>query len=308
MSNSPTFVETLLAKLVSFDTTSSKPNRACIEYIRDYLAGYGVSSTIIAGAETGKACLWAEILPSDAAAQKKPGIVLAGHSDTVPVDGQDWTHDPFTLVEREGRLYARGACDMKGFIACALAAIPDLVKGPLAQPVYLAFTHDEETDMAGAQSLTAFLREKTVKPAWVWIGEPTELRIIDSHKGVALFRTEITGVPGHSGQPAKGLNAIELGSDFIQILRGMADEKKNQPFSPSRFDPPYTSFNVGTIKGGTAENIIAEHCEIQWQARAHPGDDLPATLAAIDAQADRKFATRFTGFCAQGRSKNLHLL
>jgi len=289
-------VQTLLAKLVAFNTTSSRPNQDCIDFIRDYLAGHGVTSDIIAGAEPGKACLWATILPNDPAARAKPGIVLAGHSDTVPVEGQDWQSDPFTLTERGGKLYARGSCDMKGFIACALAAVPDLVKGRLAQPVYLAFTHDEETDMSGAQSLTSYLRQKELVPHWVWIGEPTELRIIDSHKGVAMFSTDLTGVPGHSSQPDQGLNAIELGVDFMQILRQAAHDKQAKPFVNSRFDPPYTTFNIGIIKGGTAENIIAEHCRIDWQTRAHPGDDLDATLAQIDATARRQLAPRFQAF------------
>jgi acetylornithine deacetylase len=289
-------IQDILTKLTGFDTTSSHPNRGCIDYISDYLKDCGVACEIIASAETGKACLWATLTPTDAVCAAKPGIVLAGHSDTVPVAGQDWSSDPFTLTERDGKFFARGACDMKGFIACVLSVVPELLKGRLTQPVHLAFTHDEETTMAGAQNLTDVLRQRQIAPQWVWIGEPTELRIIDSHKGVAMFRTDITGVPGHSGQPAKGLNAIDLGAEFIQILRAMAQLKSDRAFVPSRFDPPYTSFNIGTIKGGTAENIIAEHCEIQWQARAHPGDNLGATVQQIDELAQDRFAGRFQTF------------
>ncbi|MFY9288616.1 MAG: acetylornithine deacetylase [Alphaproteobacteria bacterium] len=283
-------VQSLLKKLVSFDTTSSKPNRACIEFIQTYLNQHGVKSEIVSGGE-GKACLWAALGPQDG-----KGIVLAGHSDVVPVEGQNWTSDPFTLTERDGKLYGRGSCDMKAFIACTLALVPELVKAKLKMPVYLAFTHDEETDMSGAASLTDFMRKKKIVPEWVWIGEPTSLSIIDSHKGVAGFKTDITGIPGHSGQPDKGLNAIELATEFMSILLRKAQEKKDKPFKPSRFNPPYTTFNLGVIKGGTAENIIAEHCEIQWQARAHPGDDLDSTLQDIEHLAQASLMPRFKAF------------
>jgi acetylornithine deacetylase len=294
----PKDVESLLAKLVSFDTTSSKSNRACIDFIRDYLASYKITSEIIESDDSSKACLWATIGASD-----KPGIVLAGHSDTVPVEGQNWTSDPFMLTERGGKLYGRGSCDMKAFIACTLAIVPELVGQKLARPVHLAFTHDEETDMAGAIRLTDHMRKLNVKPEWVWIGEPTSLRMIDQHKGVALFVTDITGVPGHSGKPDKGLSAIELGTQFMDIVLQAAQSKKEKPFAPSRFEPPYTTFNLGIVKGGTAENIIAEHFQIQWQARAHPGDDLAATLADIDSKAQSKFKPRFAAFAPHAGMK-----
>ncbi|HEU0118803.1 MAG TPA: acetylornithine deacetylase [Alphaproteobacteria bacterium] len=287
----------LLTKLVNFDTTSSKPNRACIDFIRDYLNGFGVKSEIIAGGE-GKACLWATIGPED-----KPGIVLAGHSDVVPVDGQNWSSDPFKLTERDGKLYGRGSCDMKAFIACVLSIVPELAKAKLSAPVHLAFTHDEEADMSGAANLTEFMRKKNVKPNWVWIGEPTRLKIIDSHKGVAAFTTNITGVPGHSGQPAKGLSAIELGNEFMSLLMRTLDEKKKKPISPSRFDPPHTTINLAVVTGGTAENIIPEHFEITWQTRAHPGDDHDGMLKAIESEAQAAFKSRFTAFAPHAGMK-----
>ena len=192
---------------------------------------------------------------------------------------------------------------MKGFIACALAAVPELLTQKLTRPLHLAFTYDEETNMSGAQRLTDYLKTQGVKPAWVWIGEPTELRLIDSHKGVAAFETALTGVPGHSSKPDQGLNAIELATDFMGILRRTAQAKCAKPFAPSRFNPPYTTFNLGIIQGGTAENIIAEHCTLTWQTRAHPGDDHPALLAAIDAEARALFAERFTAFAPQAGMK-----
>lgn len=283
--------ETLLARLVGFDTTSHRSNRACIDFIRNYLDDLGIISTIIASDDEAKACLWATIGPAD-----KRGLVLSGHSDVVPVEGQNWVSDPFTLTERDGKFYGRGACDMKAFLACALAAIPAFVKRKLERPIHLAFTHDEETDMSGAGRLTDHLRAEGVVPSWVWIGEPTELRLVDSHKGVAAFKTNITGVPGHSGQPDKGLNAIDLGAQFIGILQRAGEKRKKRPWPNSRFDPPYTTFNSGIIEGGTAENIIAEHCRFLWQVRTHPGDDLDATLDEIDRMTSAEIKPRFTAF------------
>ena len=141
------------------------------------------------------------------------------------------------------------------------------------------------------------------KPEWVWIGEPTRLRIIDAHKGVAAFKSTIEGISGHSGQPDKGLNAIELGSQFMQIIGRVAETRKQKPFAHSRFDPPYTTFNLGTIKGGTAENIIAEHCDIVWQVRAHPGDDLEKALADIEQLAAKEIEPRFKAFAPQAHMK-----
>lgn len=292
-----TNVEQLLAKLVSFDTTSSKSNRACINFVQEYLESFGVKSEIIAQ-DDGKACLWATIGDST-----KSGIVLAGHTDTVPVEGQNWTSDPFMLTDRGGKLYGRGSCDMKAFIACALSIVPELVGKKLERPVHLAFTHDEETDMSGAIHLTDLLKKRGVKPEWVWIGEPTLLHMIDQHKGVALFVTDITGVPGHSGQPDKGLNAIELGTQFMDIVLQAAQNKKSKAFANSRLDPPYTTFNLGIVKGGTAENIIAEHFQIQWQARVHPGDDLDAAITGITSEATQKFKSRFTAFAPHAGMK-----
>ena len=291
-------VQDILTKLVGFDTTSHRSNRECIDWIRDYLASYGVTSEIVADDSGDKACLWATIGASD-----KPGIVLAGHSDVVPVDGQQWSSDPFTLTERNGNLYGRGSCDMKAFIACSLALVPEWVKNPPPQPVHLAFTHDEETDMVGAARLTDFMRARGIVPQWVWIGEPTNLRIIDSHKGVAAFETTVTGIPGHSGQPDKGINAIEVMGGFMRILDDMATNHRETPYRPSRFDPPYTTFNLGIIEGGTAENIIAEHCRLVWQARAHPGDNLDDDLRRIEGEVTKRLHPRLHAFAPRAGLK-----
>lgn len=284
-------VQEILAQLVGFDTTSRNANRVLIDFIRDYLDGFGVASTLIPGKEEGKSCLWATIGASD-----KSGIALAGHTDVVPVDGQKWSSDPFTLTERDDKLYARGAADMKGFIAAALAFVPEFLAANTGGCFHLALTCDEETDMSGAMRLTDALAAQEFKPEWIWIGEPTGLSIVNQHKGVSAYSTRITGKSGHSGQPGKGLNAIELGAHFMNIVMEAAQRKKEKPFSISRFDPPYTTFNLGIVSGGTAENIIAENCELLWQVRTHPGERAQDVLAEIEACARHAFAPRFAAF------------
>jgi acetylornithine deacetylase len=291
MPTDPHTAEKILARLVAFDTTSRNPNRALIDYVRDYLNPYGVHSDIVASDDGSKACLWATIGNVDA-----NGIVLAGHTDVVPVDDQDWTSHPFTLTERDGKLYARGSCDMKGFIACALAFVPEFLAAKTGGCFHLALTSDEETDMSGAMRLTSYLSAKGVKPEWVWVGEPTLLSIVNQHKGVSAYSTRITGVSGHSGQPDKGLNAIELVSEFMNIIGDAARQRKEQPFAGSVFTPAYTTFNLGTIKGGTAENIIAENCELLWQVRAHPGETAEDIVGEIEKKARDLLAPRLAAF------------
>ena len=287
-------VEQILEKLIGFDTTSRNPNRACIDFIRDHLSVLGVDSEIIASEGGQKACLWATV-----GEPTSTGVALCGHTDVVPVDGQNWSTDPFKLTERDGRLYGRGSADMKGFIACALAFIPEFLAADSGGSFHLALTSDEETDMSGAIRLTETLASRGVRPEWLWIGEPTGLGIVDQHKGVAAFRTTITGVSGHSSQPGKGLNAIELATGFMGIINDAAAQKKSAPHAPSRFDPPYTTFNLGKISGGTAENIIAEQCEVLWQVRAHPGDVAADIVADIAKRADLNFAERLRAFAPQ---------
>jgi len=295
----------LLADLVAFDTTSSdtdpqtdKPNRACIEFIREYLDGFGIKSEILA-ANDRKANLWATLGPPE----KSGGIVLSGHSDVVPVVGQNWTSDPFKLTERNGKHYGRGACDMKAFIACVLSIIPELAKAELKQPVHLSFTHDEETDMSGAARLTEYLRGHNVRPQWVWIGEPTDLHIINAHKGYALYQTSIIGVPGHSSLPDKGLNAVIAAAHYKVVLDEVAQGRARKPFAASPFDPPYTTLNIGYEKGGTAANIIAEHAEFIWELRPHPGDTATAFKGEVERLVGERIAPRFTAFAPRAGIK-----
>jgi acetylornithine deacetylase len=277
-----TLAEEILAKLVGFDTTSRNPNRACIDYCRDYLKACGVESEIIPGDDDGKVCLWATVGHSD-----KAGVVLAAHTDVVPVDEQSWISDPFALTERDGKLFGRGSADMKGFIACALATVPEFLETNRNISFHFALTYDEETTMSGAKSLTEALSARGIEPAWVWIGEPSSLGIIDEHKGYALYRTGLKGVTGHSCSPDNGLNAIDMARQLMNDIAAVAQKRKENPFANSRFAPPYTTFNFSTIKGGTAENIIAENCELLWGTRAHPGDSAAAVLAEVESCAGR---------------------
>ncbi len=295
-------VEEILAKLVSFDTVSSKSSRACIEWVRDYLDGYGVRSEIIADESGEKACLWATV-----GTEGRPGIVLAGHTDVVPVEDQKWTSDPFKLELREGKLFGRGAADMKGFIACALAFVPEFVAAKTGGCFHLALTCNEETDFWGVVRLTEVLKEKGVKPDWVWLGEPTGLNLIDQHKGCSAFRTTITGVPGHSSEPDKGVNAIELMAEFVGVITALQQKKKQSPIRPSRFEVPYSTLNLGIINGGTAENIIAEKCELLWQVRAHPGETASDVKAEIETLAQARLAPRFTAFAPKARMETVTL-
>lgn len=270
----------ILETLVAFDTTSSlspdtaKSNIPLIEHVQAFLAKLGVASEIIRNqGNSGHACLWANLGPD----RKEGGIVLAGHTDVVPVQRDRWQSDPFHLTEREGKLYGRGACDMKAFIACALAFIEGLsarnLIGNLKEPLRLALTYDEEITMEGAERLIEWLQARGIRPAWVWIGEPTMMTPVDAHKGVAEYGVKITGKACHSGLPHLGLSAVACACDLAQAIMGAQRRKESAPFANSRFTPPYTTFNVGKIEGGQAANIIAGSCSMSWQVRAHPGDE-----------------------------------
>ena len=257
----------LLEKLVGFDTVSSKPNLELIGFIAEYLAAYGVSSVLI-NDETGhKADLLATIGP-----QVAGGLLLAGHTDVVPVEGQNWTTDPFQLAQKHGRLFGRGTCDMKGFVACVLEAVPNFVARDLAIPIHLAFSYDEEVGCLGARQLVGELGTRLECPRIVIVGEPTGMTVADAHKGIHLFATEITGREAHNSMPRLGVNAIEIAAKLIgeldRIGADLAQRKDGE-----RFDPPHTTVTVAKVAGGTALNIIPNRCEIFWQFRNVPATD-----------------------------------
>lgn len=267
----------ILERLVAFDTVSARSNLALIDWVAEYLGSFGVDSTCSGDLAAGKANLFATIGPRD-----RGGVILSGHTDVVPVAGQKWDSDPFTLTERDGRLHARGSADMKGFIALVLALVPEMIARPLKTPIHLAFTHDEETGCFGAPHLIAALPQGTARPHLAIIGEPTSMQVANAQKGCAFFRTTITGRDGHSSAPGRGVNAIEAAARIIGEIGRMGAEAARRG-GGDRFDPPHTTLNVGTIEGGAAVNIIARDCRFEWDLRAVPGDDPLEMKAGIDA-------------------------
>jgi len=271
-------VRELLATLVGFDTTSSKSNLALIAFVEDYLKSHRVGSLRIPSPDGIKADLFATIGGSG-----NGGIGLSGHSDCVPVEGQRWTFDPFTLTARDGKLYGRGSCDMKGFLACVLASVPLFKTRALKEPVHVIVSYDEEVGCTGVRPLIARLGKDLPRPRAIIVGEPTSMQVIDAHKRIDVYRTRVTGREAHSSLPALGVNAISAAAALVcELARiGAAVAKKeNDP----QFEPPYSTISVGTIKGGTAGNIVPKLCEFQWQVRslpqATPGE-APRELAAF---------------------------
>ncbi len=258
----------MLSHLVGFDTTSRNSNLALIGFVRDWLDANGVFYRLSVGAGGQKANLHAIIGPHIAG-----GIALSGHVDTVPVDGQAWSRDPFTLHAEGGKLYGRGSCDMKGFVACCLAAVPDLVARKLARPLHLFITFDEETTMEGANLLVADLAQSGLQPQFCVVGEPSLMQPILAHKGRLALHVTVRGKPGHSSEPGRGVNAVQAAAEAVAYIAAEARRLAAQgPFDPG-FDPPHTTLHAGTINGGTILNIIPELCEFVMEIRGIPSDD-----------------------------------
>ncbi len=262
----------ILEHLVGFDTISANSNLALIDWVADYLDGCGVKSALIRSVDGGKANLFATVGP-----EGRGGVILSGHTDVVPVAGQAWDSDPFRLVARDDRLYGRGAADMKGFIALALALVPAAISRPLEVPLHLALSYDEEVGCLGVPALIRALPEGAARPRLAIIGEPTEMAVANAHKGIQFLRTRVSGHEAHSSAPERGVNAIAAAAEIIGEIGRLAAECRAVVRPDSRFDPPYTSFNIGRIEGGTAVNIIARDCVFEWEFRAVPGED-DATL------------------------------
>lgn len=258
----------LLARLVGFATVSRDSNLELIAFIRDYLAGLGVDSELIYNPERTKANLFASIGPDD-----RGGIVLSGHTDVVPVDGQAWTVEPFVLSEHEGRLYGRGTADMKGFIAAVLAAVPALLRRPLRLPVHLAFSYDEEVGCLGVRPMLARLQARAHRPLLCLIGEPTELRPVLGHKGKLAMRCQVRGAACHSAYAPQGVNAIEYAARLIGKLGEIGTRLAQPQHHDRRFDPPFTTLQTGIIRGGRALNIVPQDCQFDFEVRTLPGFD-----------------------------------
>ncbi|MFM0517930.1 acetylornithine deacetylase [Caballeronia jiangsuensis] len=267
----------LLERLIGFATVSRDSNLELIEFIRDYLAQHDVESELFYNAERTKANLFATIGPRD-----RGGIVLSGHTDVVPVDGQPWTVDAFRLTEKDGRLYGRGAADMKGFLASVLAAVPMLLKRELRLPVHLAFSYDEEVGCLGVRPMLAQLAQRAHKPVLCLIGEPTSLKPVLGHKGKLAMRCQVKGAPCHSAYAPYGVNAIQYAARLINRLEEIGEKLAQPEHHDARFDPPYSTVQTGTIKGGRALNIVPAECEFDFEVRALPGFD--ASTVADDLE------------------------
>ncbi len=258
----------ILQELIFFDTTSRESNLAIIEHIQSYLDNLGIDSRLTHDETGTKANLWATIGPDIAG-----GVVLSGHLDVVPVDGQQWSNDPFSMWRQEGKLFGRGVVDMKGYIAACLAMAPLLMKKGLSLPIHFAFSYDEEVGCVGIHRLLKDVIDNLPRPRAVIVGEPTSMKIIGGHKGSRSFRTIFKGVPAHSSDPRLGVNSIMAAARLVSYLESMQQEFATNAKSNCPFDPPYTTIDLGIIKGGTANNIIPEYTTIEWGFRLIPDDD-----------------------------------
>ena len=258
----------ILAKLVSFNTETSRSNLELIAFVSDYLTQHAIPFVIAPNASGDKAALYATIGPAI-----DGGVVLSGHTDVVPVEGQAWSTDPFTLRREGSRFYGRGACDMKGFDAVCLALAPELMRMPLKAPIHILLSYDEETTCLGVMDVIAMLGHTLPRPKAVIVGEPTSMQVADAHKSVAAFRTTIEGFEVHSSNPRAGVNAIVGGAELVGELERIGMEMAERGDATGRFFPPYTTVQVGTITGGTARNITARECQLYWEFRGVPDLD-----------------------------------
>jgi acetylornithine deacetylase len=274
----------MIRQLVEMPTVSRDSNLDLIHWIRDHLKGMGVESTLVHDATGKKANLYATLGPQD-----KPGVMLSGHTDVVPIDGQEWDTDPFRIVEKDGLLYGRGTSDMKSFVALALAHAPKFLARPLQTPIHYAFTYDEEVGCLGAKRMIeGLLKDAPIKPKACIVGEPTEMQVIGQHKGKKSWRVDVRGFECHSSLTHLGANAVEAAAELIAFIKSLARKKKAEgPFDPE-FAPPYTSLHTGTVHGGTALNIVPKDCSFLWEIRYLPQDDVDALYQEVVTYAREK--------------------
>ena len=287
-------VQGLLRDLVAFPILGGDPNLAIVDYLEDYLGGFGVSPTRVYDETGRKACLHARIGPP-----VDGGTILSGHTDVVPVEGQDWHTDPFALTARDGKLFGRGACDMKGYLACVLAAVPTFVNSDMTRPVYLAFSFDEEVGCVSGQLLAEAIRDHYDEtPATCIVGEPSMLRPVVGHKGIAVYEVVVRGSAGHSSRIRTEVSAVHEAARLILHLESLMDAFAAEGPRDARFDPPYTSVHVGKIRGGTAHNIIADEARFTVDVRNLPGHDVQGILGAFRAFAksqETRLRARYAG-------------
>jgi len=285
----------LLDRLIAFPTVSRDSNLDLIGYVRDYLSALGISSTLVHNEDGRKANLWATIGPSDV-----PGIVLSGHTDVVPVEGQAWTSDPFQLTKRDGNLFGRGSADMKGFIACSLAMAPKAVRAPLKVPIHFAFSYDEEIGCVGVRRLLHMLKDALVKPRLCIVGEPTLMQAVTAHKGKLGFRVTAFGLEAHSSLAPIGVNAIYMCADLIGELRTIQKHIAEHGPRDGDYEVAYTTLHVGKMAGGEVMNIVPNRCTFDFEIRYLPEDDENALVTRIKAAAE-KAAASYRGVFAEAR-------
>ena len=265
----------ILSKLISFRTISELTNKELAKYISNYLAKYKVKTQLFEG-NPGQFNLYAKIGP-----EVDGGIILSGHTDVVPTEGQNWITNPFKLVKKKNKLFGRGSCDMKGFIAVVLALIPKLKINKLKKPLHLIFSYDEEIGCVGIQKLIPFLKKIKPKPAFCIVGEPTEMKVVIAHKGKTSFQCHVRGSEAHSSLAPEAVNAVEFAAELISHIKATARKiKKNGPFDPL-FDVPHTTIHTGNIKGGTALNIVPKECCFEFEIRHLPEESVDTYMSEI---------------------------
>jgi acetylornithine deacetylase len=284
----------ILSKLVSYPVLGGQTNLQIIDYISSYLDQHGVAYQLVPNEDGSKASLHCRIGPA-----VDGGIILSGHTDVVPVEGQSWDTDPFVLTEKDGKLYARGSCDMKGFIACCLACVPEMLTAGLKRPVYLAFSYDEEVGcLAGPDLVEAIKMDYEEKPKYAVIGEPSMLEPVVGQKGICVFKTTITGSAGHSSRIKQEVSALHTAARLIAWLEDKMDGLIAAGRLDDRFTPNHTSLHAGMIHSGIAPNVIADHCVFHWDCRVIPQDDLEAIYQDFlnySEKLEKELQKRFAG-------------
>ena len=280
----------MIRRLIAFDTTSRNSNLELIHDVRDYLSDLGIEAELVHDEDGGKANLYATLGPRD-----RGGIALSGHTDVVPIDGQDWDSDPWTVAQKDGKLYGRGTCDMKSFIAIALAQLPRFVERELTTPIHLCFSYDEEVGCIGVRRLLDQLRPLKVKPRLCIIGEPTDMKVINAHKGKFSMRCRLRGFESHSSLAPTGVNAIDYAAKLVVRLAEMAKRKENGGPFDSQFDVPHTTVHTGVIEGGTALNIVPRDCYFDFEFRNLPAEDPEELFEELRAYAKEELEPEMLG-------------
>ena len=270
----------ILDRLIAYDTVSARPNIALMHAVRDLLADAGIAATLIPDATGGKANLFATVGPD------RPGVMLSGHTDVVPVEGQAWTHPPFALTEADGRLYGRGTADMKGFVAAALAAMITAARRPLTVPLHLALSYDEEVGCLGVRSLIDLLATAPYRPRFCIVGEPTGMQVATGHKGKVALRATCTGREGHSALAPMALNALHLAVDFVNAVRALQASVAATGLQDGDYDVPYSTIHVGKLNGGVQVNIVPNLAVVDFEIRSLAGEDTEALITALRAAAE----------------------